>query len=447
MRTEREPLGPAGSVGPLVRSAQAVTGEATVAVRSRGSTSANVRVAVRQKRVEDAFRLFGRQDAESVALRLSARSAPLRRAVEVQTAYEALTERTPVLQETYVLVGPDLGQFVWRDGGGEPRAGEPDGVAQVDEFVPETTPLEGTYVRAFVPGEALFPTVGVAASLRLGLQPARLASGRAAELLRNVSFRTLLDVREQTRSQDVLRVLALAPSVLQQRLGSGPDSAGTLSGRFRAEQEVVLFPGDPVRGGRLAADHLTTTTALAAGFETRLAQAVRAEAYGRIAPTLAVRLEALVDRRRTLSETFASRRYDLRGVELQPRLTWTPRAGLALTLGAVVASRTDALASPGQPSGAVVVRIPAEARLSVAGRLSLDARAELSSVRLRGAGGSGLALFELTEGRGAGLSALWGVTAQVGLTERLRGTVVYDARLPSAAPLVQTVRIQLSAVF
>ncbi|HEX8385343.1 MAG TPA: hypothetical protein VF576_04110, partial [Rubricoccaceae bacterium] len=446
-RGEREPLGPVGTVGPLVPSAQALTAEATVAVRPGGSTSADARVAVRQKRAAEAFRPFGREDAESVALRLSGRSAPFSRAVDVQAVYEALTERTPVLQETYVLVGPDLGQFVWRDGQGEPRAGEPDGVAQVDEFFPETVPLEGTYVRAFVPGETLFPTVGVGASLRVGVQPGRIFGGSTGAALRNVTFRTLLDVREQTRDADVLRVLLLAPGVLQQRVGSGPDSAGTLSGRFRAEQEVVFFPGSATRGGRLALDHLTTTTALAAGFETRLVRALRAEAHARLSPAFSARVEAVADRRRTLSETFATRRYDLRGLEVEPRVTWTPGTAVSLTLGAVVASRTDALAPADRPAGAFVLRVPAEARVTLAGRLTLEGRAEVASVRLRGSGGSGLALFELTEGRGPGVSALWGATAQIGLTERLRGTVVYDARAPGNAPVVQTVRVQLSAVF
>ena len=59
------------------------------------------------------------------------------------------------------------------------------------------------------------------------------------DVLRNVAFRTVVDVREQTRETDVLRVLLLSPGVLQQRVGSGPDSTGTLSGRFRVEQEVV----------------------------------------------------------------------------------------------------------------------------------------------------------------------------------------------------------------
>ena len=163
--------------------------------------------------------------------------------------------------------------------------------------------------------------------------------------------------------------------------------------------------------------------------------------------TLTVRLEAVADRRRTLSETFATRRFDLRGLEVQPRITFAPTTAASLTLGAVVATRTDALAPAASPVGAFVLRVPAEARLTLAGRLSVEARAEASSVRLRGAGGTGLSLFELTEGRGPGLSSLWGLTAQIGLTERLRGTVVYDARAPANAPVVQTVRVQLSAVF
>ncbi|HEX9953266.1 MAG TPA: hypothetical protein VGB53_15955, partial [Rubricoccaceae bacterium] len=174
---------------------------------------------------------------------------------------------------------------------------------------------------------------------------------------------------------------------------------------------------------------------------------LRAEAFGPLAPRLAARIEATAERRRTLSEAFASRRFDLRGLAAEPRITWTPREALGFTLGAVVAARTDVLAPADRPAGAFVVRVPAEARVTLAGRLSLAARAEVASVRLRGAGGTGLALFELTEGRGPGVSALWGVAAQIGLTERLRGTVVYDARAPAAAPVVQTVRVQLSAVF
>ena len=83
-----------------------------------------------------------------------------------------------------ILVGQDLGAFVWRDGEGEPRAGEPDGIAQLDEFFPETTPLEGTYLRTFVPGTDLGGSFAYHRELELfqefGLSP--------AEVLRRASF-------------------------------------------------------------------------------------------------------------------------------------------------------------------------------------------------------------------------------------------------------------------
>ena len=440
-RAESEPLGPAGTAADLADAARSLGVEAEAAWRPGGSASADGRLAYRRRTYRDAFRPLGRQDAESVALRLAARAAPLARAVETQAVYEALTERSPVLQETYVLVGADLGTFVWRDGAGEARAGEPDGVAQVDEFFPETTPLEGTYLRTFIPSDELFPTVGVSGSLRLGLRPSRLdlGDGPVARALGALAFRTTLDVREKTREPDVFRVLAFDPSVLQ--------GGGTLAGRFRVEQEVSLFPDAPTRGGRLAADHLSTTSSLAAGQETRLTQTLRAEAYGPLAAALDARVVAKAERRRARSESFASRTFDLRGLSAEPRVTWTPSERWALSGGAVVADRTDALAPATRPSGAFVLRTPVDVRLTLADRLALTVRAERSDVRLRGAGGTGLALFELTEGRGAGVAYLWGVSGEVGLSARLRATFTYDGRAPEGVPVIQTVRMQVQAVF
>ena len=431
LRHESEPLGPAGGEA-LAGSATAVTVEATG--RHRGAwIQSDGRLAVRRKTYADAFRQLGRADAESVALRLASRGSV--DGLDGRVVYDALTERAPLLQETYVQVGPDLGEFVWRDGAGEPRAGEPDGIAQLDEFFPETTPLEGTYLRTFVPGTDLVPTVGVGLGLQLGVRPGAWLGGVADAL----ALRTVVDLRERTRQPEVLRVLLLDPRALQ----TG-DEAGTLDGRFRIEQEAVLFPDRPDRGARLALDHATATTRLAAGRERRLTQSARAEG-SRVLGTVEARLAAVAGRRRAVSDAFASRTYDLRSVGLEGSVRWAPSSRVALSLAPAVSERTDALASAGRPTGALVVRLPVEARWTRSGRFSAAARAEVSAIRVRGVGGTGLALFELTDGRGPGTSALWGVDAQIGLTERLRGALVYDGRAPAQGRAVQTVRVQLSA--
>jgi hypothetical protein len=89
-------------------------------------------------------------------------------------------------------------------------------------------------------------------------------------------------------------------------------------------------------------------------------------------------------------------------------------------------------------------------RATLADRLALQARAERADVAVEGGagpGGAGLTLFELTEGRGPGVSYLWGVTGQYVLSELLRASFVYDGRAPANAPVIHTLRVQLSAVF
>lgn len=458
------PLDAAGSVeyrqeedlldGRLAPSAQATTVETTVGYRPASTLTTEARVAYRFKRFEAPFQALGRENSESLAIRWTGRATPLRRAVEVSTRYEALTERTPLLQETYLLVGSDLGDFVWRDGEGEPRAGEPDGTAQVDEFFPETTPLEGTYARTFVPSDALFPTIGVEGQLRLRLDPGRFVDRDSvrplARVLRLVQAQTTLDVREQSTDPNLRGVLFLNPAFLQRRVprvtAEGDTLApGTISGRFRIGQDLTFFPLSTRYTLRLALAHLTSTSRLAAGLETRLLRTARLDADAALLGPFRARLVGTAERNRVVSETFASRTFDIASLGAEPQVVWT-RAEAAVTVGLAFSTKTNRLALPGEPTGARLFRIPLDARWAFADRLSLQARAERADVRVEG-GGAGLTLFELTEGRGPGISYLWGLTGQYVVSSLLRASFVYDGRAPANAPVIHTVRLQLSAVF
>lgn len=442
-----EPLAPRSDIAsdlPLAPAARALGAEAQVAVQGAAGLRSDARVAYRRTRYRDAFVALGREDEESLAVGWTARASPLARALSVRTRYEALTERSPVLQEAYVLVGPEAGLFVWRDGEGEPRAGEPDGVQQVDEFFPETTPFEGTYVRTFVPSDDLVPSVGASGRLALRLDGARLADGMGAEWARRFSARGTVEVREKSASGELLRVLLFDPGVLQQRADT---TAGTIDGRFRAEGELSFRPTDARNGLRLGLDHLTTTRRLAAGAETRRTQLARLEGRVSLAPTLLGRLSLRAERRETQSRAFASRTFDLRALTAEPSVTWATASGVSLTAGAVVSSRVDRLASGASPEAAFLVRVPVDVRWAPSAGLSVTGRAELSFVDLSGGEGTGLSLYELTDGRGPGTSGLGGVQAVVALTESVRATLTYDGRLPATSRLVQTVRASVSAVF
>ena len=123
-------------------------------------------------------------------------------------------------------------------------------------------------------------------------------------------------------------------------------------------------------------------------------------------------------------------------------MTWQPTPAFTFTAGTVFAQKEDALGD----RTARVWRLPLEARYARLQKLNVFARAERADIALTG-DAEGLAAYELTEGRGAGVSYLWNVTAQYTINAFLRASVFYDGRAPADRPAIHTVRMQVSASF
>ena len=93
-----------------------------------------------------------------------------------------------------------------------------------------------------------------------------------------------------------------------------------------------------------------------------------------------------------------------------------------------------------------VFKLPVEIRFTKPARYQLFSILEVADVSLAG-DATGLAGFELTDGRGEGRSYLWSLNGQYTINQHLRAVVSYDGRAPADARTVHTVRMQLSAVF
>lgn len=417
--------------GRFAEAANAVTVALEARYRPDATLSTEVEAAVRRRTPSEAFELRGDAETESVALRGAARWTPLDRALDINALYSAASERAPILQEAYIRVGPELGEYVWEDLNG-------DGIQQLDEFREQITPLEGEYLRVFLPGDELRAATNAQAQLRVQLAPERLVGSNPSGWRRTLAAFgavTTVDVQERSESPDRLGIYLLRPSALQ-------NLETTLNGRLRLAQEVTILRGNPVIGGRIAASHLRTTARLASGADGRRLQRLEAEVRGRPAESLSLRLRGLTERNDAESER-ASRRHAIRLEEIEPEATWRLSDALSVTGGVRLGQARDADTG----AEATLVIIPLQVRLATAGRFQLLARAERADVRLDGPVGFGQARFELTQRRGVGTSYLGTATAQAALTEVLRGALTVEARAPEAAPVQVSVRVQLSAVF
>ena len=387
----------------------------------------------RRRRVTDYFRLNeGREDTESVLLTLEANARPFNRALQVETFYDASTTRTPVLQEVYLRTGPNLGQYVWTDLNG-------DGIQQVNEFVPETTPNEGIYVQNFVPSDSLESVVDLQARTRLTVQPDRFWREPSAwwqRWLAQVSLQSLVEVQEKTRSDAVAKIYSLHLRRFRQ-------SGTTLDGRLQLEQEVELFRQQSGYGLDLRWRQSRGYTERAAGAERSFRNEWGSTVRLRPAPGWLVRLRGAVKTERSRSQAFAdTRSYDIRTLQARPSVSYQPVPALTLGLTGTVARKRGRL----QGRRARVVRVPLDVEWARAGRLRMTGTLEVAQVDVEG-DARGLAQYQLTDGRGPGTSLLWGVQGRYIVSESLEANLSYDGRAPSNADPIHTVRVKLTTSF
>ena len=417
--------------GVLLDAATAYTVQTNAAYDAGRTFATQAKIGYRVRRFTDYFRANeDRENTEAVLVQSKTRYRPFDEAVEIDAFYEALTERTPTLQEIYVRTGPELGQYIWQDA-------NDDGFRQIDEFVPEPTPNEGTYVQTFVPSDELEPVIDVQARARLRLDPGRAWRGAAARwkrLLARVQTQTTAEVREKSRAGDLASIYLL-------NLSRFRDPATTQTGRLRVAQEVNFFRREARYGLGLSFETVESLSRLSASTEARSERAWQAE--GRYRPSAAwdVRLAAALETEAADSR-FESRRYQIRSVEVQPEVAYRFSPAVQLSGGASFAQKEDAVGG----RRARLVKAPLEARFSAAQRLGLTARAEAAHVELEGAA-VGLAQFALTDGRGPGTSYLWSLSGQYAFTSYLRLSLAYDGRAPAGAPAINTLRLELSADF
>ena len=412
------------------------TGQAKVAFRSGRNFNTEADVGYRTKSFSRAFIARGEENAESVAIRWTSRASGWRRSVQTNLFYSALTERTPLLQETYVQTGTEIGQFVWEDANG-------DGIRQVDEFIPERTPYEGTYSRTYLPSDELASVINVQARLRLTIDPRLIfprPTGTLQSILSRVTSQTILEVADKSTEPDNTSMYFLDLSKYR-----NPEF--TLSGRLRIEQRFEFFKGQPRYGATLGYANLESLSRLSAGFEERARRSLRGSGRYTVTPKVRVKVDASLERNQSSSSEFSSRDFDIDAIAIEPELALTPAPAFQLTLGAAYGSKTD---DPGgtsePPRSAIIWKFPVNARYALAQKLQVAGRFEVASVKLDGEA-VGFAAFELTDGRGPGTSFLWNVNGSYAVTSLIRASLSYDGRAPSDAPTIHTVRTQFSLVF
>lgn len=391
------------------------------------------KLSFRSRLFEETFRIEEqREDSRGVMLNSVTNYRSENRLFDTRFQYEVNTERRPIMEETFIEVGPEMGEYVWEDTRG-------DGVKHVDEFFPQQSPNEGTFIRQFVPSDELFPVVRLRTRLRNTLEPGAVISSpeNGVELfLEGMRLNSTIEVREENRTENIADIYLMNINKFQ-------DDSLTIQGRFYWQQDAEFFRNSTDWDLRIRIDETRSKNRRAQGLEQRYNQNLRSEKRYRLRRRFTLTGEFARIVNRNTSENLPSRNFDISGYEIKPGTEIQFGRNYQTSLSAGYVNRFD---QSGEGTTLTGWRIENNSRIYVTERLQGNIRLQWRRNSITGDPTS-LGNFELTDGAGQGDTWRWALQANYRISDLLRASFNYDGRTIVDRPFVHSARFTVSAVF
>ncbi|MEO1022621.1 MAG: hypothetical protein AAFW89_08755 [Bacteroidota bacterium] len=347
-----------------------------------------------------------------------------------QLFYEANTQRQALLQETFIEVSPEIGQYIWDDI-------NEDGVQQLDEFFPELTPNEGTFIRQFLPSDELLPVINLNARFRNEIAPFELFSMLSSSpVLRGIRIRSNINIQENSTTTRLEEVYFLR---LQSFRGSQ-----TIQGRIFWEKELDVLNG-------WGQGDLILLFNQNRGLNQRSSETIRSfnqqlELTSRYNLTsrsdVSIRTASAISQ--SNSNQLQNRNFNIRSFSVEPAYSVTVNRSWRASTSLSITRNTDRV--PIEDVTGTILKWATNHQAFLWKKFQTNARLEVRSTNLDGAS-SAFGAFELTDGQGEGTNGLWSVSSSYRLSNKIRLTFNYDGRTVQDRPALHTVKMVVSAIF
>lgn len=350
--------------------------------------------------------------------------------IEGELFYQANTQRQAVLQEVFIKVGAAHGQYVWRDI-------NEDGVQQLDEFFPELTPNEGTYIREFLPSDELFPVVFLNLRTFNTIKPFTLFLDDDDHWMSGVALRSRISISENSTTSNLADVYLL-------KLNTFRNDTNTVQGHINWEKEL-----DVLQNHERADLRLTYSENRALNQRTTESVSTYAgiwQFYGslHVAERTTAQLRALNGIQKTASTRLQSRNYNIKSYSITPGVEITINRSWQTGIHLSYIQKEDRF--PAEHVQARILKFANTHRAFLWKKLQTDFRLEYRTTQVKG-NSSVYGTFELTDGLGAGNNLLWAFNSTYRVNKLIRFSLNYDGRTAENLPVIHTIKLVMSAVF
>lgn len=384
---------------------------------------------------DTAFRKQGLENAKTFVTNLQGNYSSKKRVVYANVIYEVTAEQLARKQEAFLLVNPGEGEYVWNDSN---ENGEQD----LHEFQLAGSNLQGDYIRVVVPTQDLFPTtaVNVGGNLKLNFKKAFARSeNKAKELLRNfLSITNFRVAQKREAGQNFSNYLVDVSDVF--------GDTTLLEARYILKQELWFFRNNSRGDLMFGFNDNKSKQFLITGTEARGQSFWESRQRLNFGRSKSVENLVKIGEKVTTSENIENRNFQIRFMELNPRVNFQISRKLRISTGYTFKDK-DALSDSGSVKSHVIMhKVTMDARINLKRRNNIFAKMELVQINQTGEAGFG-ENYELRETLEPGFNLVTQAFATWYLSDNLELSLNYDLRLPNGKPPINTGRVQLKAFF
>lgn len=385
-------------------------------------------VVLRKKNITEEFQQAGNTNRRGMLIKSVTNYSSNNSFIDGEIFYSANTRRQALLQETYIEVGPEIGQYVWDDI-------NEDGVQQVDEFFPEISANEGTFIRQYLPSDNLSPSIELNVRLINDLQP--FAIGGTDSWISGISLRSRVDISENSTTRDLKDVYLL-------NLRSFRNDSTTLQGRMRWEKELDLL-------GNVDKANLRIGYTESRGLNQRSAESVKSYSnifYFNSEYEVSDRTQLLLEGQNSIqaneSDRFQTRNFDIRSLSIKPGINSTISRSWNAAFEISYVRKKDR--HPEEAVTADLLKITTTHRTYLWRKFQSNIRMEVRNTAVNGSSSS-YGNYELTEGTGEGVNLLWSLSGNYRFNNLIRFSLNYDGRTVNERSVIHTFKLVMSAIF
>lgn len=417
----------------LRRESESITQKIVVDYTPSSYLNTRNQIQLRSKTVDDRFQSAGENlNKKSLLIRSNTNYSTISDNWNGELLYEVNTKRQALYQEAYIEVGPELGQFVWEDL-------NEDGVQQIDEFFPELSPNEGTYLRQLLPSDELFPVIDLNFRLRNEIHPFGFLEGEEgiSFFLKQLKVKSRVDLRENSTTNRLSDVYLLNISTFR-------SDSTTIQGRLAWEKELDILPEYNRINLTLRYNQLRNFNRRSSEILTMYSDALAIDGSFKITNTIESTILITKGINTSESSSLSSRNFNINSYAVEPGISATINRSWRTGVSLSYSNKSDN--APIAPVNAKIFKIRNVNRFYLFRKIQANTSLELRNVRINGVSSS-YGLFEITEGTGKGTSMLWSVGGSYRMGDLIRLNFTYDGRTMMERPTIHTFKIVVNAIF